>query len=179
MCHWCLSSCYPGARAQRELVRVSQCVGSLRGTAWDSRSFIHQLNCRWFLQPDVMGTHLPGIGTLGCGVWCEAGTPCSQDIPPSFLSTIRGCRNNPFHVSAPPTSLDGCGFFNSVVVRPPVNLIADDRKWWLFHSLVVTLMCLHTEASHVYLCCHLDSKFYSFNLISFNLSIQIFWFFLI
>ena len=31
--------------------------------------------------------------------------------------------DQPIHVSSPPTSLDGCGFFNSVVVRLPFNSI--------------------------------------------------------
>ena len=34
-----------------------------------------------------MGTYLPGSGNLGWGSWCGTGTPCSQDIPPEFLST--------------------------------------------------------------------------------------------
>ena len=44
VCHWYLSNCYPSAGAQREWVWVSPCVDSLRGTAWDSRNFRHQLN---------------------------------------------------------------------------------------------------------------------------------------
>ena len=100
-------------------------VGSFRGDTTESRSFFCCPQPPLVLQPDLMRTYFPGTGTLGCGVWCEAGTPCSQDIPPSFLSTIRGCRNNPFHVSAPPTSLDGCDFFNSIVIRLPFNLISD------------------------------------------------------
>ena len=46
-------------------------MGSLRGTAWGSRSFFHQLSLLWFLQIEVVGTHLlalepwargPGVG---------------------------------------------------------------------------------------------------------------------
>ena len=33
----------------------------------------------------VVGTYLPGSGILGWGVWCEAGAPRCQDIPPKFL----------------------------------------------------------------------------------------------
>ena len=58
-------------------VSLSPCVDSLRRTAWDSRSFFHRLNPCWFLQPEVMGTCLPGTGMLGRGAWCAAGTPCS------------------------------------------------------------------------------------------------------
>ena len=44
---------------------VSPCVGSLRGTAWGSRSFFHRLNPCWFLQTEIVGTYLPGTGSLG------------------------------------------------------------------------------------------------------------------
>ena len=45
----------------------SVCVGggSLRGTAWDCRSFFHLLNPCWFLHPEIIGAYLPGTGTLG------------------------------------------------------------------------------------------------------------------
>ena len=57
-----------------------------------------------------------------------------------------------------PTILDRCGFFNSVVVRLSFNSTSDGSEWWLFYNLVVILMWLCKEASHVYLCCHLDWK---------------------
>ena len=100
-------------------------VSSLRGTAWTSRSFFHQLSPHWFLQPEVMRTYLPSTGTLGLGVLFGARIPHSKDIPSKFLSTTAVYGTSPFHVSTPPTSLDGCGFFNSVVVRLPFNLISD------------------------------------------------------
>ena len=40
---------------------------SLRGTAWDSASFFHQLYPHWFLHPQVMGTYFSGTGTLSWG----------------------------------------------------------------------------------------------------------------
>ena len=160
VCHWCLSSCYPGAEAQREWVWVSLCVGFLRGTAWDSRNFFHGLNPCWFLQPEVMGTYLPGTGALaggGGGGWCWAGSSCSWDIPPKFLSTTCGWETSPLHVCAPPTSLDGCGFFNSVVVKLQFNSISDGSEWWLVCISVVILMRLYEEVSRVSL---LYSVFY-------------------
>ena len=70
-CQWCLSSCYPGAGAQREWIWVSPCMGSLRRTSWDSRGFFHELIPCWYLQSEVMRTYLPDTGTLGWGdlVW--------------------------------------------------------------------------------------------------------------
>ena len=43
-----------------ESEQVSSYVGSLRGTAWGSSSFFHQLNPHWFLQPEVLEAYLPG-----------------------------------------------------------------------------------------------------------------------
>ena len=135
-------------------------MGFLRGTSWGSRSLFHQLSPHWTLQSEVMGTYLPVTGTLGLGMgtWCWAGTPYSRDLPPKFLSTTHGCGTSPFCVSALLTSLDGCGFFNSVVVRLPFNSISDSSQQWLFYNLVVIFMWLWEEISYVYLCHHVDWK---------------------
>ena len=61
-------------------------------------------------------------------------------------------------VSIPPTSLNGCGFFNSIVVRLSFNSVSKGSVWWLFYVLVVILVWLCEEASHVYLCCYLGWK---------------------
>ena len=55
-----------------------------------------------------MGDYLPGAGTPGG----RAGTPQDKNsaTPP------------------PPTSQDGCGFFNSLVVRLPFNVIPDGSE---------------------------------------------------
>ena len=94
----------------------------------------------------------------GVGGWCGSGTPHSSDITAEFLFTTCGCGASPFYICAPPTSLDGCGFFNSVVVRLPFNLISECLEWWLFYILVLILMQLCKEASHICLCRHLDQK---------------------
>ena len=122
---WCWSS---------EAVSLSRwvCVGSLRGTAWGSRSFFPQLNPHYFLQPEVVGTYLPGTGP-----W--AGGPCvglgllTPEISLRIFIHNTWCVASPLCICAPPTSLDGCGFFHSIVVRLPFNLISDSCKWWLFH----------------------------------------------
>ena len=134
---------------------MSPCVGSLRGTAWISRSFFHWLNLCWFLKPEVVGTYLPVTGTLVWGAWCRTATPHSWDIPPGFLSTTCVCGTSSFHVCASP-SLDGCGFFNSIVVRLPFKSISDGSEWWLFCIFVVILMWLCKEVSLVCQCWHLD-----------------------
>ena len=92
----------------------------------------------------------PGLGGLvwGSSQWRY---PLSSFYP-------CGCRTSPFHVCTPPTSLDGYDFFNSIVVRHPFSLISDVPEWWLFYILVVILMWLCKEASHVCPRCHLDKK---------------------
>ena len=109
-----------------------------------------------------MGTYLLGTRTMGWGAWCRAETPYSQDIPPKFLSTTCGCGTSPFCVCAPPPSLDGCGFFNFVVVRLPFNLISDSSEGWLFCISVVMLMWLCKEVSRVYLCPQTFYQLFSF-----------------
>ena len=154
----CLSRCNPGAGVHKERVWVSPCVGSLRGTTWDSSSFFSWLSPCWFLQPKIVGTYLPVTGTLGWGIWCGAWAPCSWDIYPKFLSTTRGCGTSPFYIFMSPTSLDGCGFFKSVVVRLLFIMISDGSEWWFFYILVVILMWSCEEVSHVCLRCHHDRK---------------------
>ena len=58
----------------------------------------------------------------------ELGSPRSRNICPEFLSTTHGCGASSFHVSTPPINLDGCGFFNSVVVSLPLNSISDSSE---------------------------------------------------
>ena len=72
------------------LSRRNLCVCSLRGNVWGSRSFLHRLNPCCLLQPEVVGTYLPGTGTLSWRAWSGAGIPHSQDIPPKFLFTTHG-----------------------------------------------------------------------------------------
>ena len=92
------------------------------------------------------------------GAWYWSDTPHSWQIPSEFLSTTCGCGTSLFHICISPTSLSVCGFFNSIVVRLPFNPISDGSEWWLCYILVVILMWFCEEASHVYLCRHLDQK---------------------
>ena len=137
VCHWCPSSCCPGAEAQRMWVWVSpkSIAVPLRRDSRESFSFFGHPNPHWFLQPEVMGTYLPGSGTLGWVVWCGAGNPSFERYPSRFLFTTHGCRTacstspclsallHVSHISMPPIRLDECGFLNSLVVGLPYSLI--------------------------------------------------------
>ena len=69
-------------------------MGFLRGTAWGSKSFVHQLNPRWVWQPEVVGTYLPGTGTLGWGPGVGLGPLAPKIALPNFY---------PPHVGERPT----------------------------------------------------------------------------
>ena len=141
-----------------EGVSACRCMDSLRGTAWDSRFFFHHSICTGLCSQNLGGLIFLALEPWVEGAWCGAGIPYFPDIPPKFLSTTCGCGTSLFHVSTPPTSLGGCGFFNSIVVRLPFNLTSDGSEGWLFYSLVLILIWLCKEVSRAYLCCHLDQK---------------------
>ena len=104
----------------RELpTQASPCVGSLRGTAWCSSSFFYLLNPLWCLQAEVVGTYFLALKSQAGGLGLFA-----PEIPLPNLYT-HGYWTNLFHICTPPTSLDRCGFFNSVVVRLPFRVISD------------------------------------------------------
>ena len=71
-----------------------------------------------------MGTYLPGIGTLEWGAGVGLGLLTPDIILSNFYPPHMGV-DQPGRICAPPTSLDGCGFFNSVVVRLPFTWISD------------------------------------------------------
>ena len=86
ICHRCPSSCCPHAESQSGWVCVSPktFVGPLRGVSWESCSFFYCPTHHWFLQPEVMGTCLPGGGTWGWVVWSGARITGCWGIPPDF-----------------------------------------------------------------------------------------------
>ena len=133
----CPSSHLPSAWVQREWVWVGESVcGSFKRNCLGLQHFFHWLNPHWFLQPEIVGLYLPGTGTLGWGDWYGAGTPWSWDIPPEFLSTTSGCGTTPFYACIPAASLDGCGFFNSAVVRLPLKI----WQFWVMAVLRVVVI---------------------------------------
>ena len=74
-------------------------------------SLSHNLHC--FLQPEFMGTSLPGTGILGWGSWCGAEILCSsgeyihsQDILSYYYLPHMNVGPALFHVSVPPTSFN-------------------------------------------------------------------------
>ena len=73
---------------------------------------------------------------------CSIHWAIPASAPSQILFTIRHYWISSFHVSTSLTSVDGCGFFNFVVVRLAFNLLSDGSEWWLFHILVEMLIWL-------------------------------------
>ena len=123
---------------QASLCTVYTCAGPLSRVYWKSGKLFCHPNPHWFLQPEVTGIYLPGTRTLGWDPFAP------KVLLPMFIHhTWIWDRPCPFHhqhlsaphgvsspVSAPPTCLDECGFFKSLVVRLPYTLI-----FWQFWAL--------------------------------------------
>ena len=122
-------------------------MGLSNGLSWETGSFFPCYNPHRFLQPEVLRLYFPSAGTLSCMV-CLA----PQLFFPVFIHTwmwdcpvrqpLPGCvTSSPqLPVSAPPTGLDECFFFNSLVVRLPHNLIF--WQFWLFFVLKLIVIFL-------------------------------------
>ena len=84
-----------------------------------------------------------------------------NNLPPRWVHQPPPCRESSLPqqpVSAPPTSLDECFFFISLVVRLPYSSIF--CQFWLFFvlKLLLSFSWLCEEAQCVYLCLHLGWK---------------------
>ena len=155
----CLSRCYPNAGVQRVWIWVGESVcGFFKRNCLGFQKFLPPTQSPLVFAARSYGNlsfwHWnPGLGGL-VWYWDSLLPRC----PFWIFSTIHGCGTSLFLVCAPPTSLDGCGFFNSIVIRLIFNSISESSEWWLFSILVVILKWLWEEASHVRLCHHLDRQ---------------------
>ncbi|KAF6119791.1 hypothetical protein HJG60_010197 [Phyllostomus discolor] len=114
----------------------------------------------------------PCTGTLRCEVYLapqlffpvylhsNVGPPSLQATALSGLpvAALLGVLSTWLPVSAPPTGLDECFFFKSLVVRFPYSLIF--WQYWLFFvfKLLLSFFWLCEEAQCVYLHLHLGQK---------------------
>ena len=114
-------------------------------------------------------------GALGCVVChlvhlllpCQSAAalpPLLHNPPPHWvLQPLPCCKSSPpqLPISAPPTCLDECFFFISLVVGLPYSSIF--CQFWLFFvfKLLLSFFWLCKEAQCVYLCLHLGRKLLS------------------
>ena len=137
ICSWGSSSCCPGAGAQREWICVSYktVLGPLRGAAWVS-PFILLLHPYWFLQTEVIG--LTFLALEPWAGWSVVGLGSfAPEVSLQIFILHPWVWDHPFCLSSPPTHLDECDFFNSLVVELPYSLIF----WWFWVVVVLTFIC--------------------------------------
>ena len=99
-------------------------------------------------------------GTMGCAV-CLAPQLFLPTYPPSLPVTALPHFLSPqLPDSAPPTSLDECFFFNSLVVRLPCSLIF--WQFWLFFVFklvgILLLVVQRSKAKCIYIRVHLGQN---------------------
>ena len=113
----------------------------------------------WFICLQMWGHrgashHL--VGSASCSLACPI-PQCttSLGLPAAALPRVLSTR---LPVSFPPTGLDECFFFISLVVGFPYSLIF--CPFWLFFvfKLLLSFFWLWEEAQCVYLCLHLGQK---------------------
>ena len=95
------------------------------------------------------------VGSASCCTACPIPHP-----PPRWVLQLPPCRESSLPqlpISAPPTGLDECFFFISLVVGLPYSLIF--CQFWLFFVFkLLSFFWLCEEAQCVYLCLHLGRK---------------------
>ena len=109
----------------------------------------------------------PHAGALGCVVCFSTQLfllvylHSHVGLPPPLAAALPWVLSAQLPISAPPTSLDGCVFFNSLVVRLPYSLIF--YQFWSFFDfkLLLYFFWLCEEAQYVYLLFHLGQKYMS------------------
>ena len=168
MYHWYPSSCHPTAGTQREQVQVGE-----------SMCGFPKRNCLGVQQPPPLTQSPLVLAARSCGVlpswhwnpglgvrvwvwnflfprypsWIFIHVGWGQP-----LLWLRASYQSPWVWFLQFYSCHTSIQLDTVVVRLQGNSISDIPEWWLLYILVVILMWLCEEASHVCLCCHLDWK---------------------
>ena len=124
----------------------------------EAGSFLCHCNPNRFLQPEVLRLYFPMLEP-----WvvqfvslpsCSSRFICTQmwdvllcQLPPHLLGPSTAAL--PCIISSPPTGLNECFFFNSLVVGLPYSLIF--WQFWLFFVLKCVVVLLGVQGGKVYL----------------------------
>ena len=130
-------------------------MGPSNGLSCETGSFSCHLNPHRILQPKILRLRFPVLepwvarSVLFPGVplrlpTCECGTARSVTLPRVLSARMP--------VSAPPTSLDECFFFNSLVVGLLYSLVFW-QSWLFFVFKLVAVLLLVVRGSKEYLLC--------------------------
>ena len=135
----------------------------------DAGSFCH-CNPHRSLQPEVLRLSFPAlepwvlwsVSLPSCSPGlsaCKCGTAnCHLACPILQLPPCHGSSPPQLPYSPPPTSLEECFFFNSLVVGLPYSSIFWQFCLLLFFNLLLSFFWLWEEAKCIYLCLHLGQK---------------------
>ena len=129
-------------------------MGLSKELSYEAGSFCHHCNSHRFLQPDIFKAFFSSTGTLGCLVClapslfllvylhANVGPPVLQ-LPPCRTSSLPQ-----LPISAPPTILNECFFFNSLVV----GLLYSANFWqfWLFFVFKFVVGCVRKQIVSTY-----------------------------
>ena len=101
--------------------------------------------------------------TTSWGLLASALPAPFHNLPPCWVRQPPPCHVSSPHrlpISTPPTCLDECSFFISLVLGLPYSLIF--CQFWLFFvfKLLLSFFCLCEEVQHVYLRLHLGRKLF-------------------
>ena len=118
-----------------ELVYVLGPPGSLQGLFCEAGSFLTLHNPHWFLQPEFLRLYFPTlepwvgqfVSLPSCSLSLSVFKCATPGPPAAALPHVLSAQ---LSISTPPTGLDKCFFFNSLVVGLPCRLIF--WQFWLF-----------------------------------------------
>ena len=153
--HWCPSSCHSGAAESVGGFPRRNCLGLQRPPPPTQSPLVFTaIHCG-----DLPSWHWnPELGSLGLGLLAP-----EISLPNCYPCW---CGASLFHVWAPPISLDGCGFFSSLVVKTSIQL----NFWHSWVMVVLHFSCnfdvIVRRGGHVCLHCHLDWKLLTFTFTS-------------
>ena len=108
-----------------------------------------------FLQPEVLRLSFPALEP-----WVARSVSNANEGPPGLPVTTSPAQSSQpqLPISAPPTSLNECFLFNSLVVRLHTVGFSGSSGYFLFLKLLLSLFWLHQEAKCIYLRLHLGQK---------------------
>ena len=138
----------------------------------EAGNFSHCCNSHRFLQSEVLRLYFPSLESWV--VWSVSPPSCSSQFicrqmwdhlvyqpPPRPVRQLPPCcESSPSQlpVSAPPTSLGECFFFNSLVVWLPYISFSGSSGCFLFLNLLFSFFWLCKEVQCIYLHLHLGRK---------------------
>ena len=151
------------SQVDRFVYALGPCASLQWNLLWGWEFLLPCQSPQLFFQSEVLRLYFPllepwvawSVSLLSCSSWFI----CTQmwDCPVLQLMPCHESSLAWLPISTPPTGLDECFFFNSLIVGLPYNLIF--WQFWLFFVFkFVVVLWLCEEAKCIHLCLHLGQK---------------------